>query len=273
MFRRDDLFDLQFGKDHPKIVLWSGGADSTLVLAQLAELNKLRGCSEPIYSLYVDVDYIDKDKVASEKNARRRFIEYMNTKGYYISDSTITIRRELSYEKKCEFTSLTFAQQFLWQMIALQVTPDNADVFFGYIAHDDVWHMNEQRQKMFEAVNAWRDRKLHFYDPLRYYTKADVYNELHKNGILDYVWTCETPSKPGVPCRGSFLCHPCTERYHALIELALDGHEWAHELLERDYDVTFTQKKDWIRKNTKLTGVKITDSEGNTICSKGDIVD
>jgi len=80
MFRRDDLSDLQFGKDHPKIVLWSGGADSTLVVVQLAELNKWHKCSEPIYTLYVDVDYLNKNKVGSEKNTRNKFIEYMRDK-------------------------------------------------------------------------------------------------------------------------------------------------------------------------------------------------
>lgn len=272
MLKYADLNELEFGKDHPKIVLWPGGADSTLVLAQLCSLNKFRKCSEPIYSLYVDVDYIDKNKVESEKDARQKFIEALRNRGYYISDSTITIRRSLTYENKCKFPHLNFTQQFLWQMIALQITPDNADVFFGYTVHDDVWQMNDQRQKMFEAVNSWRDGKLHFYDPLRFWTKANVYDELHKNGILEYVWTCESPVKPGVPCSGRFLCHPCTERRNALIELALDGYKWAQELLENEYDITIT-RKDCLPMNAKVTGFKVIDHDGNIVCSKGDISD
>ena len=212
---------------HPKIVVWSGGADSTLVVAELAILCQAAGM--PLYTMSVDVDYINPDKLRAEKKSRKRVLNLLKKKGFDVRDSHMDIKLDLEFYDE-EDSNCRYSQQFLWEMIALQLAPRNADVFFGFILTDEIWRVAEKREQFFKFYNEWHYKNLRFHDPYAYQDKVKIFSKLHRLGFLDYVWTCEDPNGTK-PCG---YCTPCKHRRSALFELAMAGESWAKEILEKE---------------------------------------
>ena len=228
--------NLIWDKDHPKIVIWSGGADSSLLLAETAIFCKSAGI--PVHTITVNIDWLDPTKVQNEERSRRAFIGKMRELGYdNIEEGSLDIHQNLTFN----MGRPTLTQQFTWEMISLSLCPKNSDVFFGFIKGDDVWHINNHRRRIFEESQAWQNTGLRMHDPYELIPKEDIYTRLHLMGLLEHTWTCESPSTLGHPCG---FCHPCEERRNVLFNLAIRN-SWAREMLANDYGITF-EYKDWI---------------------------
>jgi len=217
---------------HPKIVIWSGGADSTCLMAELAILCKKHDL--PLYTISADINWLHRGKVDAEKKARKRILGLLRKRGYDIRDNMVTTDVSADYE---EDYNPRHPQQFLWEMIALQLAPANADVFFGFIKEDEVWRKSEIRTYILNAFNTWHGLNIKFYDPYEYVSKTAIYERLKELGLFKYVWTCELPEN-GKPCGN---CIPCTHRRAALFELAFHGKKWAEKLLEKENNISFTR--------------------------------
>ena len=223
--------ELVWDEDHQKIVIWSGGADSTLLMVELAIVCKAKHMN--LNTISVDMDYIHQDKIATEKKCRKKLLKFLKSCGLdNIRESSITIKQSLDFYDSSS-VHIRYPQQFLWGVIPLQLAPDNSDVFFGFIKEDEVWHCS-RRQEFFDIFNRWHNLNLRFHDPYEYYTKKNVYIQLHELGLLKYIWTCETPTGVNEPCG---TCLPCQHRRDTLFDLYMIGEKWAGKLLEKEFNI------------------------------------
>jgi len=233
--------DLVWDKDHPKIVLWSGGADSTLLMLELATMCKVNNM--PLHTLSVDIGYIQRTKHELEDKARKKILDILKEKGFDIKNSWVDVNQELEYFNPMH-TQICLPQQFLWTMVGLQLVPKNSDIFFGYIKGDDFWMMMDKTEQILKISNDWLHLNTKFHYPYQCQPKSAIYERLHRVNMLQYIWTCEQPDEFGEPCE---ICAPCRHRRDALFELAMLGAEWAKELLEKENHIVL----DWANYSKK----------------------
>lgn len=230
--------ELIWDDDHEKFVIWSGGADSTLLMVELAIVCKAKDMR--LNTISVDMDYIHPDKIATEKKYRKKLLKFLKSCGVdNIRESSITIKQSLKYYDKSK-VHIRYPQQFLWGVIPLQLAPDNSDVFFGFIKEDEVWHCSK-RQEFFSIFNEWHNLNLGFHDPYEYFTKKNIYIQLYELGILKFIWTCENPTKVNEPCGE---CVPCKHRRDTLFDLYISGEKWAGKLLEKEFNIQVMKRGD-----------------------------
>lgn len=162
------------------LVVWSGGADSTLVLYDLA-----RQSSEdhPVRAVS-----FESDQVAGEKEqfyARNRVINALRKRGHHVRHGTIKIQSSGPFGFDCH----GLPQATMW-LYAAQCLREDEDLYFGYVKGDDWWCESARFTTMFEQAQAASGRTGGIYTPLRYIHKRTVLHRLQEAKLLDLVWWC-----------------------------------------------------------------------------------
>lgn len=187
------------------LVLWSGGADSTLVLLRLLKKKKpVRAIS----ILHPQVMSGPRENLARISMAAR-----FREDGYHLEHATIELKQDLFFIESVG--GLT--QPALWIPLALSYLRKDEDLYAGYIKGDDFWHYNAWAQQAFVGLNGVRGNYgSRFLMPLEWMEKAGVLKELYKKfpKYAKMVWYCE--ENRIVPC-GS--CASCRIHSAAMKEL------------------------------------------------------
>lgn len=224
----NDHPEIKWDKDHPKYVVYSGGADSTLLLAEVGMF--CRKNNIPVNVISMNMDVLDRFKGTHEREVRDKFIQFLKRNDFEVNVNTVNINWTKSESNIC---NPKLPQQFYWEMISLALIPKNSDVFFGFIKGDDVWSVDAFRQEIWRNAFEWLESKSHMYDPYKWYGKSYILQRLHALDLLDYTWSCESPlGDTSAPCG---TCTPCQHRKEALIQLSLTGNVWADEILRKEY--------------------------------------
>ena len=193
-----------------KLLVWSGGLDSTMLLNNLA---KDSSKENPVYAFSFDADFIDDRKNEMESQARRNYLAYAQKQGYHIKHEIVSLKATVSPYK-------TWGQQKSWLSFILPYIPDDCDVYYAYIQGDCIWPAIDNYMKIFQEfkyLGGFQTSCLEF--PFCFKEKWQVLKEYQEAEIpQDCFWTCEHPSSKG-KIEACGICEPCIHLKMAQIEL------------------------------------------------------
>lgn len=190
------------------VVMWSGGADSTLVLT---ELLANPDAQFPVTALTVDSHpNLNVELMARERAARKRFKSLARKRGYRLIAKEISISAEGGLDAG--------TQQSLWMSTLMQYVEKGSCVHFGYVRGDDFWHVKAEAIALASAMWKMRDGEasVELCFDLEYVRKPEVLKRLALNSIPDSCWwSCETPVKRS-QCNGCWKCWEIAQAKSAL---------------------------------------------------------
>jgi len=186
-----------------KLVVWSGGMDSTLLLTDIA--NEFSTKEDPIIAYSFITDFLDGNKRVMERRARNRFLKWANKKGYNIE------HKEVSVSCGDNVSPNGWAQGLFWFSFIVPFIPDNCDVYFGYVQGDGIWLAVNEFYKAYgnlSYIGKKKNSELHY--PFAYKDKWEVIQGIQNYRIPSKCfWTCETPIKKNNKIRACGKCEPC----------------------------------------------------------------
>jgi 7-cyano-7-deazaguanine synthase in queuosine biosynthesis len=205
-----------------KLVVWSGGADSTLVLHDLAKAESIEPFPEPVRSISFEVSQCPG--APEQARARARILEWFKAREYPVSNMVVKIDSGDALERYGN------PQATLW-MLALQALRPDENLYSGYHRGDDFWHGSQHLVYSFHEMQKLGTRTGVWLFPLETLYKYQVIERLKKTGepgrpetsLYPLVWFCGRPTKDDGkphddPCG---RCQPCITHALALSESAL----------------------------------------------------
>jgi 7-cyano-7-deazaguanine synthase in queuosine biosynthesis len=211
-------------RDH--YVVWSGGADSTLVLHQLIKLHYNPYNTVPsrvIHTIYLDHHQLHDTKKKQELAARKKILQKFEALGHNIRDHIVTVTTD---EDTYHHRNVGDIQSYLWLTTLLPYVSKNANMYMGIIREDDAKTNIHLFKKIVRASNIILNFDVQLEFPLHYHYKHEVISELYAADLYDDVWFCETPSEDETQCG---KCSPCLDHQMALVYLANESKKWAYE--------------------------------------------
>ena len=193
-----------------RLVLWSGGCDSTLVL---------------LWALQA-------------KNAHVRTISLTHPQlGANAEQAAARKKLKKKLEKKYgKFGSLEFSlgdgvinqygmvQPVMWITNAAMTLLEHEDLMVGYIKGDDVWHYQSEIFTIFQICQKLTKKKGEILFPLEWVDKGEVIRYLHEEGLLKDTFWCERPKSIGILCGecGSCEIHSMYKKRVKLTKIGAD---------------------------------------------------
>lgn len=192
-----------------RIVVWSGGYDSTLVLmTQLEEYKE-------VTALSFILPGVDSVKMATESIMRERFKRKLPDK-YKLRHNVITV----CYDNQISFPSRLYTQQLYWLSMGMYFAPKDSVLSFGYIHGDDIWQEFNKFKALEKSINSITGKNITVEYPAKWCKKYDVYKGIYERELEDCVFTCEAPIIPCEPCG---KCEPCIKLEMAKKEIEFRG--------------------------------------------------
>lgn len=208
------------------LVAWSGGCDSTLLLAELWEEQQRLGDEQPLRAISVEHPQVECS--VPQRAAQSRILERLRAGGVRIDHQIVRIGHAFDYT--AESANLGGAvdtggsiQPQVWLTLMIPYLAADEHFYLGYIRGDDVWHRWAQVQQAFNGINALGYRTGVLKAPLEWVTKAAVLNRLRERGLLDLCMYCEDAS--GTVCH---TCGSCVVHETALWQLEQQPRMHAH---------------------------------------------
>lgn len=198
-----------------KIIVWSGGADSTLLLAKALDRDaKLGGPPRRVAAITLDHHQLSQDQLRLQREAMARFKKWaLAKKGWKFDVHPVKVSSKV-------YVPYGAGQFSLWcshiPLYAAGIAQDRShgedektEVQFGYVKRDIFWHVSDRFMAAFNALATLSEQhRLQAVFPLEWYEKTDVLDELHLYGVpRSCWWTCEEP-KRNRPCG---TCGKCVE--------------------------------------------------------------
>jgi 7-cyano-7-deazaguanine synthase in queuosine biosynthesis len=178
-----------------KTIIWSGGADSTLLVWR--ELKEKHIAN----TLYINTPFIHKIKIASEKIVRNKLKDKAKKNGWVIED------REINIDGDCNLYTKGMPQQTLWTMLACYFSLyENTELVFGFHRKDDALTKWEDLARMKDNINRLMGKNNTLSYPLESTNKYEIIEEIKREKLMDYFFTCENPKGIMKPCG---KCVPC----------------------------------------------------------------
>lgn len=200
------------------LLLWSGGCDSTLVLAN--ELRRKDRTSETIRTLSITMPQLNHNK--EQWRARKAIIAHYKKRKIFWPHVEVEIRKDYpcGFENFVQMSGHPMAIMF---GIAMPYLDTNEDLCLSLIKSDNAIHWLTHIENAFEDLQkaSFRTGKLNI--PLEWHTKARVIHDLKKHRLLNKTWWCESPHR-GRMCGE---CQPCMT--HKTAKLVLQ-HELDYQL-------------------------------------------
>jgi len=195
------------------IVVWSGGADSTLLLASLLE--KYNN-TEPVVALTINHFMLHFFKTQQEEAARARITRALALAGYTFEHVVLNVTVDDGNNVFDKSDARGLVQPIVWYSNIFPYLQNDDIIYLGYIRGDDMWHHKTEIDNIVYYVKQLMYLNVKFKYPLEWVSKAEVYKGLKRFMLDQFVWTCETPLENGHPCH---TCNPCRHKYLAEYEL------------------------------------------------------
>ena len=185
---------MDIGKKNKAVVCWSGGRDSTLILANLLEMKTIK-----VRTLTIIHDQVGAEK--TQRLARENIKKKLVKKYGDFESGEITIKGE-----NCEGISSGCVQPLLWIPAASVYIQNSEDLYMGYVKGDDVWHNKSELYSLFSTSMKLLDKDSELICPLEWYDKRYVIEVLSSNSldIFKDTWYCQTNDK--IPCGHCASC-------------------------------------------------------------------
>ena len=211
--------DIDAMRNVDNVVIWSGGADSTLIVVELA--TRLKEIGKELYTLSITSVHLSVEKQLKEKESRDIILRELREKGCDIRDETL----QLNLATLSLSHGDGIPQALMWSMMCLPMMKNNSNIFLGYHKGDDFWYWSHDFETTIQSAAKIVEKSVQLCIPLAYKTKADIIKDLDELSIRDY-WFCESPTvsddtKPEIiRCN---TCLPCKTYDKAIRELEVEG--------------------------------------------------
>lgn len=188
-----------------KLLVWSGGMDSTAVLLNCCNSNI------SIDTLYINQSNVDEGKRQQEKKSREVILKAIR--------ETWKLEWEINDYEVCigaiSGMGVGLSQPALW-MFASAIffnIHKYESIVFGYVRGDDFWHRKHEFLNAFNytfMLYSGRNVIPHVEFPLEWDTKEEIVSNVYVNNsvtreVFGKIWTCEEPEE-GKECG---KCKPC----------------------------------------------------------------
>jgi 7-cyano-7-deazaguanine synthase in queuosine biosynthesis len=204
------------------LVCWSGGADSTLVLHDLAKAESTNAFPTPIRSISFDVSQCPGGP--EQARARTRILEWFKARDYPVTNTVVKIESGDAFEYHGN------PQATLW-LLAQQSLRADENLYSGYHRGDDFWQGSAHLQIAFDEMQKLGLRSGRWIFPLMVQNKYQIIERLKKTGepgnletsLYPLVWYCGRQEKVDKTPHDEICgrCQPCITHALALSESAL----------------------------------------------------
>ena len=198
-----------------RVVVWSGGADSTYLLHWYATYSSIQN---PVHAITVDSHpQLNKKFMAAQRTARSRYLKFAEKSGLHIEVHTVS--QDYSEKTLIGIGENVSGQPMMWLCSIMPFIQDDDMVYFSYIFEDGIWHHKKEFQDVFYSICRLKniDATLEF--PLEEFRKYQILKRLSEYEIKDNMWwSCEEP-KNKKPCG---VCYKCCELKLADIKFEME---------------------------------------------------
>lgn len=195
------------------IVIWSGGVDSTLVLAQLLKEGT------DVYTGYIKLAN-NKRKTKRELKVRKKIKKIMKCYPGKIIEDRIFDNININHSSLKVYGQ--FNQPPLWALGSAYLSKECSEVIFGYVKGDDFWGIYNSFElafkSLYEIIYTGRSETPKVSFPLKWDNKHRVYQDAIKEPWFPYCWTCENPKKKKPCCD----CLPCEKHIATMKKLGMN---------------------------------------------------
>lgn len=209
--------------DSRKIILFSGGFDSTLVLARIIREAK---DGETIYAVTFDHNLTGTMKLRREYESQLLILRELRKQFPAIKIHHEVIHIESNWISGDVSNNRGPAQSILWSCNLIPLLEDNDTIYFGYNQEDqDTLHLENIDTLVSTACKIQEGKKIYTHYPLKYFRKTEVLSFLIEEfpNLVELCTSCEAIRYEGEKVCGE--CVPCTHIKEALLHLALKNDE------------------------------------------------
>lgn len=206
-----------------KVILWSGGFDSTMILLQACE-NWTEGNPYEIQLMSVNIPNTGEAKNKRELKVRDEILKYVKERypkvPIYYNITKVVLEDNLGINTNGN-NNTGLAQPILWALSTVPLLPDGCELNFGYIKEDDAIPALSDIESLVNSAAAINQKNLTVNFPLKFVSKTDVLKFYIENALdlIDVCTSCENEDETDLCGR----CKPCTHLMEALIRLLADS--------------------------------------------------
>lgn len=184
------------------LVVYSGGADSTLLLDRLASQTDR---TDPVIALAVDHHpQLNSNQLEGQRYARFAYLQWAEKHGRKIKLVTLGVHGPDSGVEGVN------PQALVWFSMVMPYVRDRDCVHLGYIKADEFWHGREVFETAFKAVCALKGIAATLHYDLEWSSKLDVVSALSARRVPKRcVWTCEEPRRGATAPLECGRCEKC----------------------------------------------------------------
>lgn len=201
-----------------KIILWSGGLDSTVLLYKLL-LDATE--SSPIIAVTIDkYPQLDITALLKQKIAREKFVKRfkrLTTNRLKL----VSIKMEIEdCNNQLYIDNTGLPQAAVWLTTISNFLCSDDTIYLGYIKEDDIWHHKSDWLDLFNSIMKLKniENKIKVEFPFEWYSKYEILNWANHYKIPKTCYFyCENPTLKG-KCK---YCHSCIVHARAEFELKL----------------------------------------------------
>ena len=243
-----------------KIILFSGGFDSTLVLARIIKEAK---DGETVYAVTFDHNLTGTMKLRREYESQLLILRELRKQFPAIKIHHEVIRIESNWISGDASNNRGPAQSILWSCNLIPLLDDNDTIYFGYNQEDqDTLHLENIDTLVSTACKIQEGKKIYTRYPLKYFRKTEVLSFLIEEfpNLVELCTSCEAIRYEGEKVCGE--CVPCTHIKEALLHLALKNDkvgESAKQYLSSWFGIEIT---------VKYTSSKSNEIDDNNYCAE-----
>jgi 7-cyano-7-deazaguanine synthase in queuosine biosynthesis len=195
-----------------KVIVWSGGADSTLLLASALTSAKADGLltEKAVAAITLDHHQMNLEREPmrkAEATARQNFKRWAARNGMKFDSFTVTVSADTDVSPFAAQFSLWASHVILYAGSIFNIHED-VEIQFGYVKRDIFWHSKSEFLQAFDALSrlSWLT-KMRATFPLEWHEKQDVIGQLRDLSVPQKCWwTCENPGSKGRPCGECAKC-------------------------------------------------------------------
>lgn len=230
---------MEIEKGNRKIVLFSGGFDSTLVLARLV---KEAEDGETIYAVTFDHNLTGTMKLRREYESQLLILRELRKQFPKIKIHHEVVHIESNWISGDVSNNRGPAQSILWSCNLIPLLEEKDTIYFGYNQEDqDTLHLENIDAFISAACKIQEGKKIYTHYPLKYFRKTEVLGFLIEEfpNLVEFCTSCEAIRYEGEKVCGE--CVPCTHLKEALLNLTLNNNEVgekAKEMLKSRFGIT-----------------------------------
>jgi len=225
-------------KGNRKIVLFSGGFDSALVLARLV---KEAEDNTSVCAVTIDHNLTGTQKLRREYESQLLILRELRKQFPKIKIEHEVIHVESNWITGDAYNSRGLAQPIFWLCNIIPILEHKDTLYLGYNQNDQaILHEKNINNLIKAACKIQEDKIIYTHYPLKYFNKTDVVKTLMEEFpyLVELCTSCEAVIYEGEKVCGE--CVPCTHLKEALFNLTLNNNEVgekAKELLKSRFGI------------------------------------